>query len=54
MIDRFDPEEGKVAFVLFRWTDLTGDNHSGGKSKATYLGWGDIDVVRASNIVMGG
>ena len=51
-IDRFDSQQRKVAFVLFRRTNLTSHGRSGTKPKATNLAGADINVIRTWQIVI--
>jgi hypothetical protein len=51
-VDRLDLEEREVAFALLGRTDLSGDRVAGAEVEASDLRGGDVDVVRAREVVL--
>ena len=48
----FHLQKGEIALALFRGADLAADGVAGAQVEAPYLGGGDIDVVRAGQVVV--
>ena len=53
-VDCLDAEQGKIAFALFGWPNLSGHARAIPQAEATDLAWRDIDVVWAGEVVVVG
>src|SRR5204863_466504 len=53
-VDRLDLEEREVPLRVLRRTDLAGDGVAGAQVEASYLGGGNVDIVRPRQVVVVG